>query len=262
MKSRKIIVLISIFTVFIFCFSACSGSGDDGSGSSEDLLSVDGNGETDGDDEGDTSNDVDDDDHDDDDGSDGDASDDTDDTSSDVSGDSDDDSVTEIIMFSGLDLTSGNLGGRAGADTLCTDAKPAGFDCPNEILAFLSVDADDELRDMETNYGLDVTLPINATDGTLVAENFAKIISEDATVLEANAILDHVGISNSYFPTGSNADGSVDETLTCSGWTSDAAGNFHDVDAMNQGMVPEGSGDCIDGTDPGGFAQTLLCLCW
>jgi hypothetical protein len=181
------------------------------------------------------------------------------------------DSVTEIIMFAGPGMTSGNLGGRTGADTLCRNAIPSGLTCSNQVRAFLSVDATDELRDMEANYDLDPALPIKATNGSLVSDNFATIIGGAASVFEDGpsgnntdtSIGANVGTIDLYFPTGSNQDGSVSAGLTCSGWTSNSGGDFFDdVDHFNLGMFPEGGGDCSTGSDSGNQQETLLCLCW
>jgi hypothetical protein len=110
---------------------------------------------------------------------------------------------------------NGNLGGRAGADTLCQASAngPAGYINPR---AFISVDANDEIRDMPGNYGVPTNVPIQSLTGNVIATNWADLLDNTiAMTLQA------AGVTTTLWWSGSNGDGSLNAD-SCVGWTSAA----------------------------------------
>jgi len=129
--------------------------------------------------------------------------------------------ATAIVMYRVDDnLRDGNLGGRAGADALCAASAnaPAGY---ANYRAFISVDANDEIRDMPGNYGVPTAGAIAGPTGTLIANNWADLLDGSiANSLETAGVL---GATFLAWRSGSNDDGSLDAN-NCLGWTSNAGG--------------------------------------
>jgi hypothetical protein len=121
-----------------------------------------------------------------------------------------------IRMYSDNVGHNGNFGGRAGADATCAAmaGKPAGF---TEYRAFISVAGTDTIQNMPTNYSVPSTVPIEGAGGTF-ANNWADLLDNTIPIILQTAI----GITNPPW-TGSNADGSLDASNNCVGWT-DATG--------------------------------------
>ncbi len=84
---------------------------------------------------------------------------------------------------------NGKLGGRTGADGLCQASanRPAGY---TSYRAFISVDADDEIRDMPGNYRVPTNVPIQSLNGTVIANDWADLLDGSITVtLETAGVL-------------------------------------------------------------------------
>lgn len=155
-----------------------------------------------------------------------------------------------------LKTTGGGATGREGADNLCKNAtnKPAGF---SNYRAFISVDANDEIRDMPANYGVPINTPIKGTTGgTTIANDWADLL--DGTILTS---LSSAGVASaSYWRSGSLADGSIG-TGTCSGWTSSSI-----TESAEEGLPSATNGTWLDDGSP--FAcdnntdDTILCLAY
>lgn len=122
-------------------------------------------------------------------------------------------SALPIILYSAGDTYDGNLGGRSGADSMCVNSsnKPDGY---SNFIAFLSVSADDEIRDMPTLYSVPTDVPIQSVGGTRVANDWFDLL--DGNI--AFDLYEALGITGSWF-SGSNWNGSVHTDYTCAGWT-------------------------------------------
>lgn len=129
--------------------------------------------------------------------------------------------ITPIYVYSGGHET-GNLGGRAGADQMCEDALPLDLD-GMEVHALISVNANDEVVDMATNYNLPTDKPfVSYGSETVIAESLADLL--DGTLdasLEAAGIL---GMADAFW-SGSNANGTL-AVINCNEWSSAASGVF------------------------------------
>ena len=124
----------------------------------------------------------------------------------------------DIVMYDG-GAHDGDMGGRTGADAICqaSPSRPAGF---ANYRAFISIDANDEIRDMPANYGVPTSLPIIGPTGTLIANNWADLL--DGSIA---ASLSAAGVVSSSWHTGSAvaSDGSLEEEpfdAHCAGYAS------------------------------------------
>jgi hypothetical protein len=79
-----------------------------------------------------------------------------------------------IYRESSTDRT-GNLGGRSGADALCSTStnRPTGL---TQVHAFLSTSATDQIADFPTKYGVPTGLAIEAPSGAVLAPNFTSML--------------------------------------------------------------------------------------
>jgi len=168
-----------------------------------------------------------------------------------------------VVMFSSAPVTGnilerGMLASiRAGADSLCEDAlasHPA-VECTNTH-AVLSINANDEVRDMPSNYSVPDDLPVEGPTGILVDDNFDALL--DGSLMSSPLDAGVIPAAGNIW-SGSNNMGEILNT-TCSGWT------------VTQGMGAGGFGSAGDGTSNmswlGAISAScamelpLLCVCW
>ncbi len=117
----------------------------------------------------------------------------------------------------------GNLGGRAGADDQCTTSLPVALaDAGYVAHAFISISATDEIQDMPANYGIPLDQPVYNTDDDQFAANWGEILTGS---LPMSLNQGHILNPNTYFWTGSNANGSMAAPM-CNGFTSSASNVF------------------------------------
>ncbi|MBI4928432.1 MAG: DUF1554 domain-containing protein [Anaerolineae bacterium] len=150
---------------------------------------------------------------------------------------------------------NGNLGGRSGADALCSAAtnKPNNF---THYRAFISVTTNDEIRDMPANYGVPTNLPITSSNSNLLANNWAELLDGNL----ANSLAD-AGVlpDNSIWWSGSQSDGSLLNFYECAGWTNSTTsrsgeiGLSHQIDSF---WISGYNTMCSDST------ASLLCLAY
>ena len=160
---------------------------------------------------------------------------------------------TAIVMYN-AGTRDGNLGGRAGADTLCQGSanRPAGY---ANARAFISVAANDAIADMPGNYGVPTVGAIAGPTGTLIANSWADLL--DGSI---SASLNAAGISSgaTRWWSGSNADGSL-QLANCLNWTTNAGGQLGS--AGNPGntdndWISDGSWACSVAT------RDLICIAY
>lgn len=121
--------------------------------------------------------------------------------------------VRNIVLYSG-GRHDGNLGGRAGADAICTSAA-GGVPGYSNYHAFLSVNADDEIRDMPANYGVPTNAPIYAPNHYLIANNWSDLLDGSIRIsLTAASILP----DNRFWWAGSETNGAFLDYYYCGGW--------------------------------------------
>ena len=126
-----------------------------------------------------------------------------------------------IIMF-GTNATNGNLGGRSGADTLCSNkASSLSLTC-SSVHAFIGVSAADEVRDMPTNYSVPTDGIIKSRTGTTIQTSWANLLS--GTILTSLYSAGVLPEGATFWWSGSDSSGAFNATNNCSGWTSSDSG--------------------------------------
>ncbi len=171
--------------------------------------------------------------------------------------------LERILMFTSAPV-NGNLlaaGGlataRASADALCAemlDELPEQA-CTN-VHALLSVNTNDEIQDMPTNYGVPEDLPIEGPTGVEVDANFAGLLDGSVAVSPVDA---EVASGEVNLWTGSGISGEALNT-TCNGWTAtEGAGPLGFGSVGNPSntttWIAALSGSCNG-------ANQLICICW
>ena len=135
-----------------------------------------------------------------------------------------------IVLYS-AGVQVAELGGRSGADLICQQVsnKPAGY---GAYRAFISVNANDEIRDMPTNYGVPTNVPITSPNGTTIANNWADLL--DGNIQKSLSAAGVIPAGSTWW-SGSSSDGSVTAN-TCQEWMV---------------AIPSAFGDygCADATD-------------
>ncbi|MBI1909064.1 MAG: hypothetical protein HYS22_02715 [Deltaproteobacteria bacterium] len=159
--------------------------------------------------------------------------------------------ANNIIMFGTGGAGGGNLGGRAGADALCT-ASVGSLSC-NTIRAFISVSDADEIRDMPGNYGVPTTVAIQGSTGTKIANNWEDLL--DGTIPTSLAT---AGITDTTWWSGSTTNGSLSNN--CSNWTTSSfvapGGQQAFANVTDSNWISQSNQSCAVG------ALVVLCLCY
>jgi len=160
-----------------------------------------------------------------------------------------------LVLYSAGGVT-GAIGGRLGADNLCGQAAEgmAGLPLHARTMAFISVDAADEIRDAP-NWGV-------PTDRIITGPGTGKIADNWADLLDGNIdlALNQAGVfnGNNFWYSGSNTDGSITAT-TCTGWTDGSAflgGSYGVANETSGGWISTSEATC------GSAAYSILCLAW
>ncbi len=167
---------------------------------------------------------------------------------------------TIITLYSTGTTTGTAIGGRTGADSICTSNAPSGVTCTN-FRAYLSVSSTDEIQDMPTNYSVPTNRTIQSSNGTTIATSWS-----DALDGSISTSLDSAGVfstSSSTYWTGSSSTGAVAGTAgTCSNWNTGGV-----TGARGQSDQTDGDWIGLDennglGNFCGDTSVHLICICW
>jgi hypothetical protein len=173
-----------------------------------------------------------------------------------------------IYLFRSNSTTTGNLGGRAGADAICWDtyaSKYALLEVRN-VRAFLNVSVYDTIREMPENHGIPADAPVVAMNSTTGAPGPFLATSWD-DLLDGS-------ISKNLFSAGLFTGGAnywtgdisgygttgLDGDLNCNGWTSSSAvlhGRGGDNMQSGVGWLSVANLLC-----DGSTSVPLLCVAW
>ena len=136
--------------------------------------------------------------------------------------------ANSVVFFDSKEFSGGNLGGRTGADAICLSSidnesiSMFNNSC-NSVRAFISVDSNDEIRDIPSNYSVPTNVPLRGLNGWKFAENWGKLFASTTTELKEQFFRPPApnlfGSTNLAYWSGSNWNGSVTST-TCNAWTS------------------------------------------
>lgn len=166
------------------------------------------------------------------------------------------DAGPEVYMFA-ADGVSTAIGGRSGADTMCTSARTANYSSLPDahVRAFISVSASDEIRDMPSNYSTPTDREIRGPTHIKLADDWADLLDGTVDVtLFAAGILD-----DSFWYSGSDGYGALSEH-NCSGWTSPDA-LFDGAYGLNSNTDSQWMNSGSEATC-GLNSYHVLCLAW
>ncbi|MBW2737023.1 MAG: hypothetical protein JRH20_31960 [Deltaproteobacteria bacterium] len=131
--------------------------------------------------------------------------------------------VRPLLLFSTPTGMNGDLNGRDGVDKRCqtlVDTNPDLKDLNIRAHALLSVDANDDLRNMPLAYGFDAQRPLVSLSRTKVANSWGELLDGNIeTTLQKAEVL-----ATGRWWSGSKPDGSAYHT--CLGWTSSASNQW------------------------------------
>lgn len=165
---------------------------------------------------------------------------------------------TKVILFS-LTAPNGNLGGRSGADSACSNAASSqGLRCTTK--AFISMSGADQISDMPTHYGVPTDLPIQSSNTTQIAATWAALLNANFSSLDSSLSGAGVIPSGQYWWSGSFSDGSNSGFSTCQGWsdgTSGQTGVRGNGDSTTGGWLYNNAVFCDDISAP-----FMLCICY
>ncbi len=136
---------------------------------------------------------------------------------------------SDIIFFATDNIYLGNMGGREGVDEICNTEKPSEAN-GRQVRAFISVDVDDSVDNMSTNYDVPSNLPIVTTLDLEIASNWSDLTDGSIAISLSDALPNMQ--SSSYYWTGTMPNGQAG-AAPCDGWTNTSGG----ADAGNSDAV-------------------------
>ena len=125
----------------------------------------------------------------------------------------------EIILFRSDLSSNGNLGGsRPAIDAMCASSlqKPADF---TNVVALISIDADDEIRDIPSNFGVPASAALKSNSGNLVFNSWADMLDgSDLTISLAGAAV--LPPATGWW-SGSTPNGAL--SINCTNWNASSS---------------------------------------
>jgi hypothetical protein len=162
-------------------------------------------------------------------------------------------SGSDLFLFSTA-LVDGLRGKRAGLDTLCANRRSSNYPgLPSDnVHAFISVDNNDEIRDMPTKFGLPTYVPIKGPTDSVIADNWADVL--DGSI---DQTLQNAGIATTGWWSGSFSDGSIAPN-NCLSWDSGTdTGRIGYVGMTDGNWINSNSND-----NCGNVNSVVLCISW
>ena len=153
-------------------------------------------------------------------------------------------------------MTKGDVGGRTGADSFCSNWSfkiPKNLNSCSNIRALISISSTDEVRDMPSNYSLPSDKPVFNERGHIIADNLTHLVSGNNLYNKLIGIQELFPSGNSYYWTGTSSGGELNSN-NCSGFSSD--GGNGQIHVESRFYFGESS------TLSCGNSSFLICLCF
>jgi len=156
-----------------------------------------------------------------------------------------------IIMYN-AGLHDGNLGGRTGADSICSSyaSKPAGF---SEYHAYISINGSDYIANMTTNLNVPTSVPVKSTTGSVIANNWSILVS--GTFLLST--LEGAGVCDNKWWSASQDNGTINSE-NCLNFSSNSSGQNGRCGANNVNAIAYKS----DSSQTCNNSFYVLCVAW
>ncbi|MBP7583924.1 MAG: hypothetical protein KBA61_07810 [Spirochaetes bacterium] len=125
--------------------------------------------------------------------------------------------VGVVYLYSADGTHTGNLttpytsSARADVDSICAPIPVSG---PLTAHAFISIGANDAIKDFPARYGAPSSWPVKSVSGNQIAWNWADML--DGSI---NMKLEAAGVASTFWWSGSTTEGGFDTENNCSGWT-------------------------------------------
>ncbi|MDX1956923.1 MAG: fibronectin type III domain-containing protein [Leptospiraceae bacterium] len=164
----------------------------------------------------------------------------------------------KIVLFRYSSTTAGNVGGRTGADSLCSTSRsgvtiqPTNITCKG-VRAFLSFTGDN-IVDMPTAYGIDPTNPIVSASNIAISNNWNALATSGTISNSMNA----AGVSTITYWTFTTSTGVVSANSCNNGTSSDGfsyQGSYGNQISITNTWITNTAISC-------GFTYTILCVCY
>lgn len=123
----------------------------------------------------------------------------------------------------------------------------------DNVIAFVSIDGTDSIKNIPDNYHVPMDWPIYSASGSMIAYNWQDLL--DGTIIDT---LQDSGVCDSFWWSGSLADGSCDTGNTCNGWTSgtnDYNGSSGAHNSNDSEWISDSTYNCNN-------ERYLLGICW
>ena len=164
-----------------------------------------------------------------------------------------------VTVYATPDIYNGNLGGRSGADAICLshlDNESISMfnnSCSN-VRAVISIDANDEIRDMATNYNIPTNRDLRGSTGMLFGTSWDNFTNESLLFETHMAVF---GIkSNEYTWGGSTTNGALSGEH-CSNFSSSSGSSTADLIQFDSITA------IFEDTDnPCNQIRQILCICY
>lgn len=124
-----------------------------------------------------------------------------------------------VISLYSAGTHDGDLGGRSGADSICSSNKPGG-DSHANVRALISVGSGDAISDMPSNYSVPTGIVIQSESASTIANNWADLVDGS---ISATLLATGVTMSPTNWWSGTDNTGTLTSS-TCSGWTDSTSG--------------------------------------
>ena len=121
---------------------------------------------------------------------------------------------TPLYLYYSTSTSTGNIGGRPGADGICkAGGGPSDIDY-GTVHAFISINSSSEIRDLPSLYGYDESAPVYY-GATKIANNYADLL--DGRITQEDGLNDAFLLTSHWWSFSTNS-GAIDSN-TCSGGT-------------------------------------------
>jgi len=157
-----------------------------------------------------------------------------------------------LILFGSNPAQGSTIAPRSNADSLCSSAADEqNLSCSNGVLAFISIDLNDEIQDMPANYGVPTNLPIYSKQGVEVQSDWASLLSGSilSTLSDAQVI-------GGLWWSGSTSTGALSAN-NCGNWQVGAmTGQTGAADATDSTWIESANSPFCSAS------TSLICLCY
>ena len=175
----------------------------------------------------------------------------------------------DSIVFFSTQSVKGDFGGRSGADQICRNNLDNNSvfmfhnNCSN-VRALISVDANDEIRDMVANYGVPTDRELRGTNDVKFGTSWDNITSESFLIPMSNAVLPFGG-SRAWGGTGDGGALSGEHCTNFTDASGGSGGKSHLIDPTKKSILSSTNRVFLTADSTVDWCQSplpLICICF